>query len=141
LFRIPKREGESVLALAPNQFVTHVILPPIAGRTCATYEVRHGEGPDYPLAAASVALHLDTLGIARSAKVVLGHVAPMPWVSEEATRTILGCRIDHGIAESAGLAAVSCATPLSENEYKVQLAKVAVKRAILLAAGLETGGF
>ena len=33
------------------------------------------------------------------------------------------------------------ATPLSDNEYKVQLAKVAVKRALLLAAGLETGGF
>lgn len=140
-FRIPKREGESVLTLAPNQFVTHVILPPIAGRTCATYEVRHGEGPDYPLVAASVALHLDALGTARSAKVVLGHVAPMPWVSEEAARAIVGRRVDYAAAESAGIAAVSRATPLSENEYKVQLAKVAVKRAILLAAGLETGGF
>jgi xanthine dehydrogenase YagS FAD-binding subunit len=141
LFRIPKREGESVLTLAPNQFVTHVILPPIAGRTCATYEVRHGEGPDYPLAAASVALHLDALGTARSAKVVLGHVAPTPWVSDEAMQAILGRRINHAVAESAGLAAVSRANPLSENDYKVQLAKVAVKRAVLLAAGLETGGF
>ena len=32
-------------------------------------------------------------------------------------------------------------TPLSNNGYKVQLAKVAMKRAILRAAGLETGGF
>ena len=43
---------------------------------------------------------------------------------------------DHAFA-----AAVADATPLSNNEYKVQLAKVAVKRAILRAAGLETGGF
>jgi xanthine dehydrogenase YagS FAD-binding subunit len=141
LFRVPKREGDRVLTLLPNQIVTHVILPPIAGRTCATYEVRHGEGPDYPLAAASAALHLDGFGTVRAAKVVLGHVAPTPWVSEEAARAILGRRIDATIAESAGLAAVARATPLSENEYKVQLAKVAVKRAILLAAGLETGGF
>ncbi len=42
---------------------------------------------------------------------------------------------------AAGDAAVARATPLSENGYKVQLARVAVKRAILLAAGLETGGF
>ncbi len=140
-FRVPKRDGDSMLALAPNQIVTHVILPPIAGRTCATYEVRHGEGPDYPLVASSVALHLDALGTVRAAKVVLGHVAPTPWVSEEAARSIVGRRIDYASAESAGLAAVSRATPLSENEYKVQLAKVAVKRAILLAAGLETGGF
>lgn len=140
-FRAPKREGDSLLALAPNQLVTHVVLPPIAGRTCATYEVRHGEGPDYPLAAASAALHLDAFGTVRAAKVVLGHVAPTPWVTDEAARTIVGRRIDHHLAESAGLAAVARATPLSENEYKVQLAKVAVKRAILLAAGLETGGF
>mgnify|MGYP000176822385 CR=1 FL=1 len=40
-----------------------------------------------------------------------------------------------------GDAALLQATPLSENEYKVQLARVAVKRAILRAAGFETGGF
>ena len=140
-FRVPKREGESTLALAPNQFVTHVVLPPIAGRTCATYEVRHGEGPDYPLVAASAALRTDALGTVRSAKVVLGHVAPTPWVAEEAARAIVGRRVDHGSAELAGEAAVARATPLSENEYKVQLAKVAIKRVLLLAAGLETGGF
>jgi len=44
-------------------------------------------------------------------------------------------------ADAAGADAVANATPLSNNEYKVQLAKVAVKRAILRAAGLETGGF
>jgi xanthine dehydrogenase YagS FAD-binding subunit len=140
-FRVPKREGDSVIALAQNQFVTHVILPPIAGRTCATYEVRHGEGPDYPLAAASAALHLDVTGMVRSAKIVLGHVAPIPWVSQEAVAAIVGRRVNMSTAEAAGRAAVALATPLSENEYKVQLAQVAVKRAILLAAGLETGGF
>jgi len=36
---------------------------------------------------------------------------------------------------------VAQARPLSNNGYKVQLAKVAAKRAILKAAGLETGGF
>ena len=140
-FRVPKRNEDSILAIGPNQIVTHIILPPIQGRTCATYEVRHGEGPDYPLAAASAALTMDAYGTVRSAKVVLGQVAPTPWVSEEAARSLVGRRVNHDIAESAGLAAIARATPLSENEYKVQLAKVAVKRAILLAAGLETGGF
>lgn len=140
-FRVPKREGDALLALTPNQLVTHIVLPPIAGRTCATYEVRHGEGPDYPLAAASAALRLDTFGTVRDAKVVLGQVAPVPWVAEEAAGEILGRRVTVELADAAGEAAVSRATPLSENEYKVQLAKVAVKRAILLAAGHETGGF
>ncbi len=43
-------------------------------------------------------------------------------------------------AALAGIEAVAGARPLSENEYKIQLAQVAVKRAILRAAGLDTGG-
>jgi xanthine dehydrogenase YagS FAD-binding subunit len=140
-FRIPKREDDRLIALSSGQFVTHVILPPIAGRTCATYEVRHGEGPDYPLAAASAALSLDALGVVREAKITLGHVAPTPWIAHEAARQLIGHRVDIARAEAAGNTAVALATPMSENEYKVQLAKTAVKRAVLLAAGLETGGF
>ena len=37
-------------------------------------------------------------------------------------------------ADEAGKAAVSRATPLSKNAYKLKLARVAVKRAILAAA-------
>jgi xanthine dehydrogenase YagS FAD-binding subunit len=141
LFRVPKREGDRILSLGSDQLVTHVILPPIAGRTCATYEVRHGEGPDYPLAAAAAALRLDNFGFVRQAKVAMGHVAPTPWIAQEAAQVLVGHRVDDARADLAGSAALSHATPLSQNEYKVQLAKVAVKRAILLAAGLHTGGF
>jgi xanthine dehydrogenase YagS FAD-binding subunit len=140
-FRTPHREEQREHVLLPKQCVTHIVLPPIAGRTCATYEVREGSGPDYPLAAASCAMRMDGFGIVQEARVVLGQVAPVPWVSDEAARTIRGRKVDAELAEQAGLAAVSQATPLSDNAYKVQLAKVAVKRAILLAAGLETGGF
>jgi xanthine dehydrogenase YagS FAD-binding subunit len=140
-FRTPRHDGQREHVLQPQQLVTHVILPPIAGRTCATYEVRDGEGPDYPLAAAAVALRFDGLGIVHEAKVVLGQVAPTPWNSSEAASLLIGHAVDSQRAEQAGLAAVRLASPLSENKYKVQLAKVAVKRAILLAAGLETGGF
>ncbi|MBC8354247.1 MAG: FAD binding domain-containing protein [Planctomycetes bacterium] len=140
-FRSPHREGQREHVLEPNQFVSHILLPPIEGRTCATYEVRHGEGPDYPLAAAAAALQFDGFGIVRDANVVLGQVAPMPWISQEAADVLRGRKVDEALAETAGQAAVSRATPLSQNEFKVQLAKVAVKRAILLAAGYETGGF
>jgi len=40
-------------------------------------------------------------------------------------------------ASAAGEAATEGARPLSQNEYKVQLLKVAVKRAALLAAGAK----
>jgi xanthine dehydrogenase YagS FAD-binding subunit len=75
------------------------------------------------------------------ARVVLGHVAPTPWPSVEAERALVGQPVTAQIARAAGEAAVRPATPLSGNRYKVQLARVAVERAILLAAGLPTGGF
>jgi xanthine dehydrogenase YagS FAD-binding subunit len=140
LFRIPRHEGERENTLAPGQVVTHILLPPADRIANATYEVRHGEGPDYPLAAAAAALVIDD-GIVRDAKVVMGHVAPMPWASPEAVAAIVGRPVTEESAEMAGAAAVASATPLPFNGYKVQLAKVAVKRAILRAAGLETGGF
>jgi xanthine dehydrogenase YagS FAD-binding subunit len=140
LFRIPRHEGERENTLAPKQLVTHILLPPADGVANATYEVRHGEGPDYPLAAAAAALRVEG-GTVRDAKIVMGHVAPTPWISAEAANMLRGRAVDADLAEAAGAAAVAQATPLSNNAYKVQLAKVAVKRAILRAAGLETGGF
>jgi xanthine dehydrogenase YagS FAD-binding subunit len=71
----------------------------------------------------------------------MGHVAPTPWISGEAAAMIIGRSVNDATAEAAGAAAVAMATPLPNNGYKVQLAKIAVKRAILRAAGLETGGF
>jgi xanthine dehydrogenase YagS FAD-binding subunit len=140
LFRAPRHEGERENTLHSRQLMTHIMLPPADGIANATYEVRHGEGPDYPLAAAAAALRIEG-GIVRDAKIVMGHVAPTPWISEEAAGAIIGHAINAETAETAGDAAVASATPLSNNGYKVQLAKVAVKRAILRAAGLETGGF
>ncbi|MGH9664561.1 MAG: FAD binding domain-containing protein, partial [Bryobacteraceae bacterium] len=70
-----------------------------------------------------------------SARVVMGHVAPTPWVAESAEKLLVGKSISEAVAEDAGKAAVEGAQPLSQNGYKVQLAKVAVKRALLAAAG------
>lgn len=139
-FRTPRHADQRETVLAPNQLLTHVILPPSDGVQSATYEARQGVGPEYPLAAAAAAVRV-SLGAIREARIVLGQVAPQPWVADEAAQAIVGRPLDEATAAFAGEVAVSRATPLRDNEYKVQLARVAVKRALLLAAGLETGGF
>ncbi len=142
LYRTPKDDRQRELTLLGSQLLTHVTLPKLpAGVKNASYEVKHGTGPHPPLATASVALELASSGVVRSARVVMGQVAPVPWRSREAEQVLVGQTVTPDLAEMAGAAAVSPATPLSENAYKVQIAKTAVKRAVLLAAGLETGGF
>jgi xanthine dehydrogenase YagS FAD-binding subunit len=65
---------------------------------------------------------------------VIGYVAPIPWRSVAAERALTGKSISEDVAKAAADAALQNAKPLSHNVYKVQLAKVAVKRAILIAA-------
>jgi xanthine dehydrogenase YagS FAD-binding subunit len=132
-FRIPQSETEREHDLMPNEIVTEVIVPPLAGARCATYEVRQKEAMDWPLALASVALKMSGDKVA-SARVVMGHVAPVPWRSPEAESALVGQAISEGVAKAAGDRAVANAKSLGQNGYKIQLARVAVKRAILEAA-------
>ncbi len=133
-FVAPKSDADREIAIKPNEIVTQVIVP-AAGRN-ATYEVRQKEALDWPLATASVVLRMKGSSVA-SARVVLGHVAPTPWVAAEAEKFLAGKSLTQDVAEEAGKAAVAGAKPLSGNAYKVQLAKVAVKRALLAAAGVK----
>ena len=132
-FVIPKADGEREHDLSPNEVVTEVVLPPAPGMKAAHYEIRQKEAFDWPLAVTAVALKMDGSKI-RSARVVLGYVAPVPWPSPEAEQVLRGQTVDEGIAQKAADAALQNARPLTSNGYKVQLARVALKRAILKAA-------
>jgi xanthine dehydrogenase YagS FAD-binding subunit len=134
-FVIPQKPDEREHAIKPNEIVTEIIVPGSShGMRSATYEVRHKEGMDWPFATAAVALKMSGNTV-QSARVVLGHVAPKPWPAEDAAKSLEGKTINEDTAAKAGDAAVQGATPLSRNGYKVQLARVAVKRALLAAVG------
>ena len=135
----PQSDQEREYALKPNEILTEILVPSAAGIKMAVYEVRQKEALDWPLAAAAVALRMDGRSV-KSARVVLGHVAPVPWPSAEAEAALAGKTMSEAVADGAGKAAVSKATPLSKNAYKIQLARVAVKRAVLQAARGAQGG-
>ena len=64
----------------------------------------------------------------------MSHVAPIPWISNEASQAITGKAITEETADAAGAAAVATAKSLGHNKHKIKLARVAVKRALLKAA-------
>ena len=136
LFVTPKAEGEREHALKPNEIMVEIIVPHPGGAKTAVYDVLQRELMDWPLASAAVMLHMDGDKV-KGARVVLGQVAPVPWPSPEAEQALAGKPVNAGLAGDAGKAALSRATPLSKNGYKVQLARVAVKRAVLRAAGQQ----
>jgi xanthine dehydrogenase YagS FAD-binding subunit len=131
-FQTPKSETDRETALKPNEVLTEISIP-LRGLKNAAYEVRHRHGLDWPYVTATVAFQLNG-GSAANARVVLGQVAPTPWLSAEAARALSG-RVDAALAVKCGEAAITGAKPLSGNAYKLQLVKTAVKRAVLAAAG------
>ena len=133
-FVIPKAEQEREHDLRPDEFITHVLVPPAPGVRAAHYEIRQKEAFDWPYATAAVALTM-TGSTVQSARVVMGHVAPIPWLSPEAAQALQGKAITPATADQAAQAAVANAKSLGHNGHKIHLARVAVKRAILAAAG------
>ncbi len=131
-FVTPRNAAGRETALLPNELVAEILLPEVDTHS-ATYEVRQKEALDWPLATASVVLNMTGDSIS-SAHIVLGHVAPTPWVAAEGERAAAGQSISQAVAGEIAKAALEGATPLSQNRYKVQLARVAVKRALLKAA-------
>jgi xanthine dehydrogenase YagS FAD-binding subunit len=127
-FIAPKDNATREIALRPDEILTEIIVPDATHSS--TYEVRQREALDWPLATASVSLSMKG-NIDAAARIVMGHVAPTPWESPAAAKALVGKPVNQETAEAAGKATVAGAHPLSHNAYKVQLAKVAVKRALL----------
>jgi len=128
-FRAPKSEAEREIALKPNEVLTRISIP-ARGLKNATYEVRHRYGLDWPYVTATVAF-AEKNGKVSDARIVLGHVAATPWPAKSASKALNGASLDESTAAKCADAAIEGAKPLSRNAYKVQLAKAAVKRAVL----------
>jgi xanthine dehydrogenase YagS FAD-binding subunit len=99
----------------------------------AYVEVDQKQSFDWASASAAVVLRLEG-GKVTEARVALGHVAPVPILSEAAAKALIGKVPDEAAATAAAEAAVKGATPLRDNGHKVQHLKVCVKRAVLKAA-------
>ncbi len=135
-FKAPSGPDEREHVLAPNEMVAGVAIDCKEGLKSASYEVRHKQAYDWPLVQAAVSFTLEG-GKAKGVKVVLGHVEPIPHVSAEAAKAVEGKEITEESAGAAGMAACEGAKPLAQNEYKLKLVAVAVKRALLSAAGAK----
>lgn len=129
-FVLPSQNLAKENVLGDGDIIVEIAIPS-APRQSAAIELREKQSFDWPVAMAAVAR------LAGGWRVVLGAVAPAPWVCKSAADVLGDAEITEDLAARAGDAALADAKPMSDNAYKVQLAKVAVKRALLKAAGHE----
>jgi xanthine dehydrogenase YagS FAD-binding subunit len=132
-FLMPDRNMYGETVLESNELVTHVLLPRQPNVKSAHYEVKFKQSHDWPVTMAAVALVMNGTTV-DSARVVLGAVAPVPWRSPAAEAVLKGKPLTEEVAAQAADAAVKNAVPMTQNGYKVQLARTTLMRAIMHAA-------
>jgi xanthine dehydrogenase YagS FAD-binding subunit len=117
--------------LGPGDMVVEVLVPvPAEGSRGVYLKAMAREAWAFSLA--SVAVHGVWDGtVARSIRIVLGGVAPVPWRALQAESAVAGREVNETVARDAAEAAVLGAQPLKDNGYKV---KALVERALLAAA-------
>jgi xanthine dehydrogenase YagS FAD-binding subunit len=134
-FTLPRQDPGRENALADDEVLASVSLPPARSTTRSGYD-KVMDRAAWTHAVVSAAVVLDVEGdVCRSARIVLGGVAPIPWRVPDAERVLVGQRITPELAARAGETAVAGARPLSKNAYKVPLTKAVVERAVLRVAG------
>jgi xanthine dehydrogenase YagS FAD-binding subunit len=122
----PTRENR----LAAGEIIQTVVLPqPAAGARSAYRKLKEKESFDWPLVEACVAANI-VGGSIREPRIVLGHVAPVPWRSKEAEALLAGQRPSPELFRKAAEAAVAGAKPLGQNAFKVRLARVTLERTL-----------
>ena len=129
-FVLPRESMYAENRLKAGEIVAEVVLPKAPSQS-ATIELREKQSFDWPIMIASAAR------IDGAWRVCLGAVAPIPWLSKPAMEVLGKSDVTPELAAKAGEAAAGEAEPMRDNDYKVQLVKVATKRALLAAAGEE----
>jgi xanthine dehydrogenase YagS FAD-binding subunit len=130
-FVLPRQNAARENVLAEDEVLAHIEIPSARPGTRSTYhKVMDREAWTHAVVSAAIVLEMDK-DVCRSARIVLGGVAPIPWHVPDAEKILAGQRITPELAAKAGEAAVAGATPLAKNAYKIPLTKAVVRRTVL----------
>lgn len=133
-FHAPQGDDRRMNVLAAEEFISAIRLPPLGANIRSVYlKAMDRAGWTFAIVSAAVRLDLDGDQV-RDARVVLGGVAPVPWRDTRVEDRLHGARLDEPLAAEAGAQTLTEAEPLAHNAYKVRLARMLVKRALLQLA-------
>ena len=132
-YRVPGATPHLENVLEPGDLITHVTLPaPLAGSASVYLKLRDRASYEFALASAAVVVQAQGGRIAH-ARVAMGGVGTKPWRMPEAERALVGKAPLPSVFMAAAEAGLRGAKPHPENEYKVELAKRCLVRALTTA--------
>jgi xanthine dehydrogenase YagS FAD-binding subunit len=137
LHRKPENTPDKETNLRPGELVVGFILPATTwSRRSLFLKVRDRKSYEFALASAAVALDLDDNNV-RNVRIALGGVATVPWRALEAETILRGNTLDDSIVRSTADAAFASAKGSGDNDFKIELGKRTLVRALKETAALE----
>jgi len=131
---VPGAHPERETVLQPGELIMAIDLPSLPwARRSAYLKVRDRASFAFALVSAAVALDVRG-GTVRNARVALGGVGTKPWRSREAERALVGRAATESTFRAAADAALAGARPHRDNQFKVNLAKRTLVRALASVA-------
>jgi xanthine dehydrogenase YagS FAD-binding subunit len=123
--------------LNPGEVITAFHLPTAPWTRRSTYQkVRDRQSYEFAIASAAVALDLDG-AVVRSARISLGGMAYRPWRANAAEASLAGKPLTEHTASEAAQLALQGAVTHGHNDYKVELGRRTVVRALLAAQAIK----
>ena len=130
-FVLPRVNAQQENVLGTEDVIVAVQVPALKANVRSTYtKILDREAWTHAIVSAAIVLEMDQQ-VCRSARVVLGGVAPIPWRLPAVEQMLAGQRITESLAAKAAETALEGAKPLAKNSYKVPLTKGVVRRTLM----------
>ncbi|MBO9198401.1 xanthine dehydrogenase family protein subunit M [Rhizobium sp. 16-449-1b] len=124
LHRLPGDRPEIETELQPDELITAIEIPPLGFARRSTYrKVRDRASYAFALISVAAALDIDEGGKVRDVRLALGGVAHRPWRAMKAEAALKGQVAGTEGFRAAAEAELADAVALSENGFKIELAK------------------
>lgn len=124
LHRLPGDRPEVETELQPDELITAIEIPPLGFARRSTYrKVRDRASYAFALISVAAASDIDEAGIVRDVRLALGGVAHKPWRATKAESVLKGQVASTKTFRAAAEAELADAAALSENAFKIELAK------------------
>ncbi|MFN8534118.1 MAG: xanthine dehydrogenase family protein subunit M [Dehalococcoidia bacterium] len=129
----PRTDVTRETILAHDELMTEIQIPaPEQGVKTFYFKATNRETYDFAIVNVASWLRIKD-GVVDASRIYLSGVAPTPYRATVVEETIKGKRIDEALARQAADQQMVRARPMSENAYKVDIAKSLIRRALLEA--------
>lgn len=128
-YRLPGETPHIETELRPGEMITAVSLPPPTPGRQVYRKVRDRASYEFALVSVAAVVATDR-GTVTGARVALGGVAPRPWRSLAAEAVLIGQPARMATFETAADAALAGARGRGHNDFKIELARRTLRRAL-----------